>query len=218
MNNLTKEEMLLYFEDVHLGRYVYDSMHYLNARTKIKIRCRTHGIFEQYAYYHAKGHGCSMCKFENQVEKEDLVFEQFRAAHGGFYDYSESVYSGMANKIKIKCPVHGVFEQKAQNHLDGSGCMDCYLEGQKKAKEEKRKKIYAMFKYIFQNRYTYKAEDFQREDVKIEVFCTQHGAFSITPRLHKLGSCCPDCRQDKSFKQLIKKNLEALEKGIVSIS
>lgn len=218
MNTLTREEMILYFEDVHLGRYVYDSLFYVNNKTKIKIRCRVHGIFEQSAYYHSKGHGCAQCNHDGRLEKQDVVFNQFREVHGDRYDYSKSVYNGMAEKITIRCRKHGTFEQKAQNHLNGSGCKQCYLEEKEQERLERKQKLFSWFKLLFNGRYTYKEDEYQREDVKIRVYCTLHGYFEVTPRLHKSGSCCPTCKEDKSFKQIIKQNLDSLKNHNLSIS
>lgn len=45
--------------------------------------------------------------------------------HGGFYDYSKSVYKGSKNKIEIKCPEHGWVWLVAGNHIRGSRCPKC---------------------------------------------------------------------------------------------
>lgn len=44
------------------------------------------------------------------------------------YDYSHVVYVGAMDKVKIICPLHGEFEQRACNHYNrGSGCKECSL-------------------------------------------------------------------------------------------
>jgi hypothetical protein len=45
--------------------------------------------------------------------------------HNNFYDYSELEYTNAHNKIKIICPVHGEFLQRANDHLKGHGCSSC---------------------------------------------------------------------------------------------
>jgi hypothetical protein len=39
--------------------------------------------------------------------------------HGDTYDYSKVEYKNMKTKVKIVCKNHGVFEQRADNHLSG---------------------------------------------------------------------------------------------------
>jgi hypothetical protein len=34
-------------------------------------------------------------------------------------------YKNWYTKVKIICPVHGVFEQKPNNHLNGANCLKC---------------------------------------------------------------------------------------------
>ena len=44
------------------------------------------------------------------------------------YDYSHVVYLGARENVKIICPIHGEFEQRACNHYNrGSGCKECSL-------------------------------------------------------------------------------------------
>ena len=51
-----------------------------------------------------------------------------KAVHGDKYDYSllnQNNYNGVNGKIPIICPIHGVFFQKAQHHIEGHGCKIC---------------------------------------------------------------------------------------------
>ena len=54
---------------------------------------------------------------------------QAKAAHGDLYDYSETVYKNGRTKVKVKCRIHGIFEQWPGNHLNfGTGCQQCRQE------------------------------------------------------------------------------------------
>jgi len=48
-----------------------------------------------------------------------------KKVHGDKYDYSLVDYIGALNKIKIICPIHGIFEQAPSNHLSGNKCYMC---------------------------------------------------------------------------------------------
>ena len=58
-----------------------------------------------------------------------LTTEQFihkaREIHGDYYDYSLVVYVNARIKVKIICPIHGIFKQSPRNHLSGQGCPKC---------------------------------------------------------------------------------------------
>ena len=41
------------------------------------------------------------------------------------YDYSAVEYINFDSKVKIKCEIHGIFEQAPRNHLNGQGCPKC---------------------------------------------------------------------------------------------
>lgn len=49
------------FKEVHGGRYDYSEVRYVGTHTKVKIKCPTHGVFEQAPMSHFKGIGCSAC-------------------------------------------------------------------------------------------------------------------------------------------------------------
>lgn len=58
--------------------------------------------------------------------------EQFiaeaKAIHGDKYDYSKTVYKTGKEKVCIICPRHGVFWQRASDHLRGHKCPVCASE------------------------------------------------------------------------------------------
>ena len=58
-----------------------------------------------------------------------LTNEQFiqkaREIHGNKYSYSLVEYIHSKDKVKIVCPIHGVWEQTPSMHLKGQGCKSC---------------------------------------------------------------------------------------------
>jgi len=53
---------------IHGNKYDYSLVDYINQRTKIKIICPTHGVFEQEPIKHLKACGCKQCS-ESKGEK-----------------------------------------------------------------------------------------------------------------------------------------------------
>ena len=49
------------FKAIHLDKYTYDKVVYLNTKTNILITCPIHGDFKQKPENHLKGSGCPSC-------------------------------------------------------------------------------------------------------------------------------------------------------------
>ena len=102
---------------------------YKNNKTKVKIICPIHGIFEQTPLCHLSGNNCPQCSSlengKNQSFTNIEFIERAKEMHGDKYDYSLVDYKNAHNKVRIICKKHGVFEQLAYRHLDGSGCPSC---------------------------------------------------------------------------------------------
>lgn len=56
---------------------------------------------------------------------QDEFIRRATKKHGGKYDYSAVNLKSTAQKVDIICPIHGVFSQKANDHLRGIGCPEC---------------------------------------------------------------------------------------------
>lgn len=58
--------------------------------------------------------------------------EEAKMVHGNKYDYSKVVYVNSRSKVHILCKDHGLFTQKADTHLSGSGCPKCAFNAERK--------------------------------------------------------------------------------------
>lgn len=67
------EEFLEKAEKKHQDTYSYELVKYDTHKSRIKIICKKHGVFEQQAGCHLHGHGCPTCK-ESTGEKEIRIF------------------------------------------------------------------------------------------------------------------------------------------------
>ena len=57
----TEEQVLSEFKKTHGNRYDYSLVKYINNKSKVKIICYKHGIFEQIPYHHKNGINCPDC-------------------------------------------------------------------------------------------------------------------------------------------------------------
>ncbi|MGI0075886.1 MAG: DUF7487 domain-containing protein [Nitrosopumilaceae archaeon] len=60
-----------------------------------------------------------------------VFIERCSKLHSNYYNYSAVQYLNTSTKIKIICPIHGLFEQTAADHLAGCGCRYCISQKRK---------------------------------------------------------------------------------------
>lgn len=92
---LTNIDFIYNAKNIHGDKYNYSLVKYINAKTKVKIICPIHGIFEQ-----SPNNGCPKCKnlITNFIENAKLI-------HNDKYDYSLIEYKNSKLKVKIICPI-----------------------------------------------------------------------------------------------------------------
>lgn len=121
MRKLTTYEFIEKAKEIHGDKYDYSLVDYKSNKENVKIICPKHGIFEQWPNTHLRGWGCDCSK---KSSTDDFIKKSIEI-HENIYDYSLVEYKGHKKKIKIICPVHGVFTQTPCNHLNGHGCYKC---------------------------------------------------------------------------------------------
>jgi hypothetical protein len=109
---------------VHGDKYDYSKCVIINSTTKVTILCHIHGEFNQRPNDHLNGYGCPKCGKTGKLTTQDFV-DKAISVHGNTYDYSLSKYVNTKTDVKIICSVHGEFNQRPNNHLNGKGCKKC---------------------------------------------------------------------------------------------
>ena len=140
----TTEKFIERAKGVHGDRYDYSLVEYKDQNVKVKIICPVHGEFKQLPNNHLN-YGCGDCPSISTgvlSKRSNSFIERATTLHDGKYDYSKVDYQHMHTKVKIICPVHGVFEQRPTCHIAKypNGCPKC-TGGKSKAEETLRKYI-----------------------------------------------------------------------------
>lgn len=204
----SNEQFMKEAREIHNDFYDYSLTNYSGCFNKIKVICPKHGAFEIIAANHLNGQGCRKCGQSKANKKNSLTQKEFiekaKLIHNNFYDYSLVNYTIALSKIKIICPIHGVFEQRAESHLQGNGCPKC--SGKKITKEE----FINEAKLIHNDFYNYELVDFKNKTTKVKIICPIHGVFEQTPSIHinqKHG--CPKCKAsfgEREIRRYLKEN------------
>lgn len=83
---------------------------------------------------HLRGQGCPHAECFGQKISESKTFdkseviEKCKQIHNNKYDYSLTDWKKLTDKVKIICPIHGMFEQRMFYHYRGQGCIKCGYE------------------------------------------------------------------------------------------
>ena len=193
-NKLTTDKFIEKAKSIHGDRYGYDLVEYKGSHIKIKIVCQDHGEFEQLATNHISGYGCPDKSHKSSKSTKtfttDEIVDRARKIHKEYYDYSLLHYINMGTKVKIICPLHGLFEQKAGHHIQGSNC------------PHKDHKIFNILplevfqtrgKLIHQDKYDYSLVEYRSVVEKVNIICKIHGPFAQSGADHLSGHGCQKC-------------------------
>lgn len=125
------EDYIQKVKQIHGDKYDYSLVKYESRSKKVRIICKKHGEFMQVAKEHFK-YGCYECGIDTIKNKLSSDTEKFignaREIHGEKYNYDHVEYKRNKIRVKIKCPDHGEFLQRPNDHLSGSGCPACKNE------------------------------------------------------------------------------------------
>jgi hypothetical protein len=184
-SKLTKEMFINRASHIHNNKYDYSLIEYINGSTKIKIKCKEHGIFEQTPQNHLQGQNCPRCSGK-LVLKEDFINRAINK-HCNNYDYSNIEFINMMTPIKIICKKHGLFEQIPKYHLDSNGCYRC--SGLTRNTED----FIDNSKLIHGELYDYSKTHYESARKKVIIICKKHGEFKQSPNDHLSKNGCTKC-------------------------
>ncbi|MCK9416597.1 hypothetical protein M0Q97_08080 [Candidatus Dojkabacteria bacterium] len=191
-----KNEFIEKANQIHKNKYDYSESIYSNNTTRIIIKCLEHGEFLQTPQAHLKGQGCPKCgilKNQKSNTKDNLEFiEEANKVHKRKYDYSKTNYMFAKEKVTITCPIHGDFEQRACNHLNGSGCPKCSNLKTLSEFIEKANKVH-------KGKYDYSKTLYNHSEEKVIIICPIHGEFLQQANSHLNGYGCPECAKEISI-------------------
>lgn len=196
------EDFIKDAEKHHGKTYIYDKVDYIDANTEVCIICPIHGEFWQTPSNHThKTHprGCPKCNGGLILTLSEFI-ERAIKVHGKKYDYSEVVYKGYSKKIRVICPIHGVFIQTVSNHLRGYGCPKCSHRNTLYTIDE----FIEMARKIHGGKYDYSKVVYLGNKIKICIICPIHGEFWQTPSSHLKGCGCPSCNESKLERNIAK--------------
>lgn len=223
---LTITDFISKANKIHNNKYIYDLVEYKDYKTEVKIICPIHGEFTKSPQNHLQGCGCKECAKEYNSKLFSDTREEFITkainVHGNKYDYSLVNYKGSKIDVDIICQKHGVFQQKPNHHLSGSGCPKCsngsslpedeIIKVLKNANKMQNKEEYIKkCNLVHNNKYNYENVFMTRMKDYITIICPIHGEFKQRADAHLKGNGCPLCKG----KKISKAKADTLEEFII---
>jgi hypothetical protein len=200
---LTTEAFVQRAMSIHGDRYDYSLVKYKNLKTPVKIKCKAHGVFEMSPVAHIfQKSNCQKCAINKRSNERKLTLVDFKykalKIHGEKYDYSLVCLVNVDTKVKIKCHVHGLFEQSPYCHLNRKqGCPLCADKGL--AHKSNLEKFVLKANKVHGKIYTYKNAAYVNSKTKLAITCTIHGDFWQAPADHVNGKQgCPLCAAENT--------------------
>jgi len=175
---------------IYMNKYDYSLVEYVDSKTKVKIICQIHGIFEKTPANHIRNknrQGCQKCsvKIRSEIIKKPIndFIKNSIEIHGDKYDYSLVEYNNMHDKVNIICKIHGIFEQRPCNHIySKNGCPLCVNNNIKLTTDDFIKKA----KKIHGDKYDYSLVKYEnnKKNVKIKI---ENMVYEQSPSSHLKG-------------------------------
>lgn len=178
---------------VHKDTYDYTDVVYVNSTTKVKIKCKVHGVFEMIPGNHISGkNGCAKCSKKYKYSTSEFI-ELSKKKFGVALDYSKTVYVNNDTHVILTCKKHGDFRVRPGKHLNSAvtACPNCV------------KWDLDLFKLhcskLNKNKFDYSKVKFNRIDEHVTIICPVHGEFEQLAYLHIGGNGCTHCSKTKAW-------------------
>lgn len=137
-----------------------------------------------------------MRKSHNKLSVEDWV-SRARVHFGDTYTYDLASFSGTMRPVRIECPVHGWFSQRAGVHAKGQGCKKCGTARTTSVSTFTFEDFVLKARSVHGATYEYDPASYTKTMRKTRIKCSHHGWFEQSPNKHFSGQGCPLCSNKK---------------------
>lgn len=193
MKKYTTEEFIERSKKVHgENKYDYSKVNYISSKDKVIIICnKCKNEFIQTAHNHLCGQGCPNCKGGVKYTQEQFI-EKVREIHGDRYGYNKVNYINSSTPVILNCDIHGDFEIKPVDILQGCGCKECNPSPYKKYTTESF--IEAAKKVHGEDKYDYSEVNYVNINTPVKLICNKcKKEFTQRPHDHLYGHGCSEC-------------------------
>jgi hypothetical protein len=196
----TQEQFLEDCKRVHGDKYDYSLAEYKGAFVDVIIGCRLHGSFKQRPDAHINGKkGCTKCGKVSSGEKQKkyippkIAIHNLTEVHDNRYEYLIDSNITQKSYIYVVCGLHGVFRQRYDHHINGSGCKRCLYDRLSNQFSFDKNDFIKSAQEVHGNNYDYSSVEYTNSQSKVKIICLKHGIFEQQANSHLRGCGCPSC-------------------------
>lgn len=114
--------------------------------------------------------------------------ERCKTVHGEKYDYTDTVYTYMLEKVSVTCLEHGEFTLSANDHVKGSGCPKCAHNFRYTTES-----FISKANEVHGGKYDYSETVYRNSKQSVTICCPTHGQFEQIASNHIRGHGCHKC-------------------------
>jgi hypothetical protein len=198
-------------KEIHLNKYNYNNIKYINCNTAVEIQCNKHNtFFYQKPKHHINGStNCEQCLSDKTNKSNECFIKELINTHGDKYKYDKVKYINSKTNVIVTCNKHGDFET-ISSYLIGknaTGCPKCGTEktsnSLKMSLEDfliKAKKVHS------KNKFNYDNVIFNSNKDKIDIYCNScKKSFKQKLSHHISSQCgCPYCNESLGERKISK--------------
>lgn len=187
------EQIVERFKEKHGNKYDYSLVEYKGADCRVKITCKTHGVFIQRSDQHLRGNDCPKCAKRYKPNTSEFISDCLKV-HGNRFTYLKTEYKNTRTKIIVTCKKHGDFLVPPYAHKKSKhgGCPIC-----SPTTKLTKKGFIAAATSAHNGFYDYKEiTNFKNTRAKVTIFCPVHGDFIQIADQHLRGRGCPCCAKE----------------------
>lgn len=192
----------VYYEDVksfvEQEGYKLLSKSYKNAKTKLHIICKDHGIFSMNWNNFKTGQRCKKCSKSNK-------FSWDKTSIKNLLKDTDYIYFGHRKEnrrvyVTVTCKNSHRSEVRIDSIVRGQGCFEC-------AKESLSLDIDYVRRYIEDSGFILLSDTYKNNRQLLSIKCPVHGEFSRCFGKFRVHSTCPFCSSEKNVRETKCRNI-----------
>jgi hypothetical protein len=129
---------------------------------------------------------------------QEQYIDRVKSVHGAKYSYENTQYTSVSKKIRVTCPLHGVFQIAASGHIQGRGCKACGSIKRAISHRLTQEEFLARVKDVHGDKYGLEEAVYSGSSQRVAIVCPKHGKFYALASNFMRGSTCTKCGKEAS--------------------
>jgi len=199
---LTTSGFIKKAKSIHGDKFDYENSKYINAKTKIEIKCKKHDyVFFQLSnqHYYSK-FPCEICNIENKKKLFSSNLEDFKSSiinkYGDIFSFEKAYYSNARTDITLICKNHNIEITKSPYEFKISGCHLCSKD--KKKELHSKNQIIEITKYVSKLGGKLISKDYVNNESNLKFECKEgHVFFESWSNVKNSLRWCKECSPNR---------------------